>query len=105
MGEGPPLLPLRARFSLDLDRRELSRSPRRQRFSHTATTDDVDELANSLDALLGDADALAAARAAAFAFGQERYNWDFEQTTLISRVAASLSDCRAGKRLNMMDGG
>jgi glycosyltransferase involved in cell wall biosynthesis len=53
--------------------------------------DDADALAASFDALLGDAEELAVARAAAFALGQERYNWDVEKTTLVERVAASLS--------------
>jgi hypothetical protein len=59
--------------------------------------DDVNGLADSLDALLGDADALAAARAAAFALGQARYNWDIEKAPLVERVAASLSSLNSGR--------
>jgi hypothetical protein len=60
--------------------------------------DDVDGLASSLDALLGDASALASARAAAFALGQSRYNWEIEKTTLIECVTTSLSKWSNGRQ-------
>jgi glycosyltransferase involved in cell wall biosynthesis len=53
--------------------------------------DDVDGLAVTLDALLSDSHALASARAAAFEYGQTRYNWDIEKTILIKCVHVSLS--------------
>jgi hypothetical protein len=52
--------------------------------------DDPDGLATVLDALLCDKDALAAARASAFALGQTRLNWDIEKSLLLDRVAESL---------------
>jgi hypothetical protein len=58
--------------------------------------DDVDELTTALDELLGYRHALASARAAAFTLGQARYNWDVEKSTLLTRVATSLSNCGGG---------
>jgi glycosyltransferase involved in cell wall biosynthesis len=55
------------------------------------TVDDADELATTLDGLLEDPQALAAARAAAFALGQKRYNWDIEKSVFLQRVAAALT--------------
>jgi glycosyltransferase involved in cell wall biosynthesis len=57
--------------------------------------DDHEALAATLDALLGDPAALAAARARAYALGQERYNWDVEKEKLIQVVVRTLGDFRA----------
>jgi glycosyltransferase involved in cell wall biosynthesis len=46
--------------------------------------DDPVGLARLLDRVLGDCEALAAARARAWRLGQERYNWDRERLTLLS---------------------
>ena len=46
-------------------------------------------LATAIDALLGDPQALANARATAFQLGQTRFNWDVEKTVLLDRVAAA----------------
>jgi len=53
--------------------------------------DDHQGLAAVLDSLLGDRDALAAARAAAFALGQTRFNWDVEKRCLIDTVTAAIA--------------
>ena len=47
-------------------------------------------LATALDTLLGDPEALASARTAAWQLGQERFNWDLEQDNLLGRVSAAL---------------
>jgi hypothetical protein len=52
--------------------------------------DDPAALASLLDGLLGDPARLAAARAEAWRLGQERYNWETEQATLIDMVGRSL---------------
>jgi glycosyltransferase involved in cell wall biosynthesis len=54
--------------------------------------DDADELAAMLDSLFENPDALTSARAAAFALGQIRYNWDVEKSVLLTRIAAALSN-------------
>ena len=59
--------------------------------------DNADALAAALDALLCDAQALAAARAAAFALGQTRFNWDTEKSVFLERVAASLASSQSPK--------
>jgi glycosyltransferase involved in cell wall biosynthesis len=51
--------------------------------------DDPAGLAAALDALLSDPASLAAARNAAWRLGQERFNWDVEQTKLLRCVQAS----------------
>jgi glycosyltransferase involved in cell wall biosynthesis len=56
--------------------------------------DDHDALAAALDSLLGDPAGLAAARAHAYALGQERYNWDVEKKRLIEAVAGTLRERR-----------
>jgi glycosyl transferase family 4 len=66
--------------------------------------DDPDGLATALDALLCDKDALATARASAFALGQTRLNWDVEKSVLLERVAESLHQC-AGMSLRTGDSG
>ena len=53
-------------------------------------TDDADDLAATLDALLLDRGVLANARKAAFHLGQSRFNWDIEKIGMINCVASSL---------------
>ncbi|MGH6923674.1 MAG: glycosyltransferase [Propylenella sp.] len=53
--------------------------------------DDHASLAAALDALLADPNALSAARAAAYCYGQTRYNWDVEKRVLLATVAKALS--------------
>jgi hypothetical protein len=57
--------------------------------------DNADALAAALDALLCDAKALAVARAAAFALGQTRFNWDTEKSVFLERVGRSLASSRS----------
>jgi glycosyltransferase involved in cell wall biosynthesis len=52
--------------------------------------DDDAALAQALDALLGDPVSLATARNTAWRLGQERFNWDVEQSALLGCVAAAL---------------
>ena len=47
-------------------------------------------LATALDTLLGDPEALASARTAAWQLGQERFNWDLEQDNLLGCVSTAL---------------
>ena len=54
--------------------------------------DDAQQLASLIDRLLGDGEALAAARSKVWRLGRERYNWDLEKATLYDLVA------RAGLR-------
>jgi len=54
--------------------------------------DDAYALAAAIDGLCEDPRALATARAAAFALGQTRYNWDLEQSVLLTQIEASLSN-------------
>ena len=56
--------------------------------------DDADELAATLDGLFENPHALDVARAAAYALGQTRYNWDVEKSVLIAQVATCLKDSR-----------
>jgi glycosyltransferase involved in cell wall biosynthesis len=53
--------------------------------------DDHVGLAAALDALLADPNALSAARAAAYSYGQTRYNWDVEKRVLLATVAKAFS--------------
>jgi hypothetical protein len=53
--------------------------------------DGADELAAALDGLFENPQILAVAREAAFALGQTRYNWDFEKSVFLERVAAALA--------------
>jgi len=53
--------------------------------------DDPDDLADTLDGLLGVPAALAAARVAAFEWGRRRFNWDVEKHALIRCVRAALA--------------
>jgi glycosyltransferase involved in cell wall biosynthesis len=62
------------------------------------TVDDADELAAALDGLFEDPHAIAVARAAAFALGQRRYNWDVEKSVFLERVTASLASSRSPER-------
>jgi glycosyltransferase involved in cell wall biosynthesis len=57
-------------------------------------TDDAEQLAAMLDALLLDKAVLADARKAAFHLGQTRFNWDMEKVRLINCVASSLGTRR-----------
>jgi len=56
--------------------------------------DDADELAATLDGLFENPHALDVARAAAYALGQTRYNWDVEKSVLVAQVATCLKDSR-----------
>jgi glycosyltransferase involved in cell wall biosynthesis len=53
-------------------------------------SEDEHSLAAEIDALLGDAAALANARACALEWGLSRFNWDVEQTRLLDCVKAAL---------------
>lgn len=53
--------------------------------------DDPDALAKAMDGLLGDPEALAKARTAAFDLGQTRFNWELEQAKLVSLVEGALA--------------
>jgi hypothetical protein len=64
---------------------------------HLYPVEDEEGLAATLDSLLGDADALAAARAAAFALGQNRFNWNVEKSSFLQKVAGSFSNCGCGQ--------
>jgi glycosyltransferase involved in cell wall biosynthesis len=64
--------------------------------------DNADALAATLDALLCDEQALAAARAAAFALGQTRFNWDIEKSILLERVERSLVSLRSSEASRMI---
>jgi glycosyltransferase involved in cell wall biosynthesis len=57
-------------------------------------SENADALAARIDALLGDPQSLAEARATAHRLGQTRFNWDVEKTALLDCVAAAL--LRAG---------
>src|SRR5262249_42904445 len=57
--------------------------------------DDAEELAATLDGLFENPHALAVARAAAYALGQTRYNWDVEKSVLITQVATCLQNGRS----------
>jgi hypothetical protein len=52
--------------------------------------DDPGSAAPALDAFLGDPDRLAAARAAAWRLGHERFNWDLGRATLLDSVRSAL---------------
>jgi glycosyltransferase involved in cell wall biosynthesis len=59
-------------------------------------TNSPGDMARIVDDVLGDPQRLAAARAAAFRIGQERFNWENEKANLIRCVDAALgSDARA----------
>ncbi|MCU1625044.1 MAG: hypothetical protein JWL79_3889 [Frankiales bacterium] len=61
-------------------------------------TEDPGALARALDAFLGDAEGLAAARAEAFRLGQERFNWDVEQAKLLECVDSALANSPSASR-------
>jgi glycosyltransferase involved in cell wall biosynthesis len=61
-------------------------------------------LADALDMLLDDPEALASARTAAWKLGQERFNWDVEQENLLGCVSAAFETglhARGTKRLGV----
>jgi glycosyltransferase involved in cell wall biosynthesis len=53
--------------------------------------DDAAGLAATLDEVFANREALSAARAAAFALGQTRFNWDLEKLILLEQVSKSLA--------------
>jgi hypothetical protein len=55
-------------------------------------TDNPESLAAELDALLGDADGLARARAWAFRLGQTRFNWDIEKGSLLKAAYSCIGE-------------
>ena len=54
------------------------------------------KLAQAIDAWLGDPAKLSTARQDAYRLGQERFNWEIEQTVLVERVNAALSGAGGG---------
>lgn len=79
----------------------MSDVPAHQAFAQTAggaarlyETDDPDSLAQAMDDVLGDPLALAARRAEAHRLGQARFNWDTEQSILLTEVQRALSPSR-----------
>jgi glycosyltransferase involved in cell wall biosynthesis len=57
--------------------------------------DSPEDLAGAIDALLARPERLAQARAAAFRFGVERFNWESEQAVLVACVDRALDQRRA----------
>jgi glycosyltransferase involved in cell wall biosynthesis len=62
--------------------------------------DNPPALADALDALLDDPGSLASARAAAWQLGQERFNRDVEQLTLLKLISSSWSLAPQGTHKN-----
>jgi glycosyltransferase involved in cell wall biosynthesis len=57
--------------------------------------DDPTSLASAFDRLFSNPDHLALLRRKAYALGQERYNWEAEAPTLLTRVSQALEGLRS----------
>jgi hypothetical protein len=66
--------------------------------SYLFANESADDLARAADEILGNPQRLAAARDRAYGLGQERFNWEQEQHTLLRCVEGVVADTSIGSR-------